>query len=64
MKKTWHNPTLVLFGDVDSLTLQGRVPGTNTCPVLGLGTPVVSQGIVKYCGFIDAVNHINADIGS
>ena len=64
MKKTWHKPTLVLFGDVESLTLQGRVMGTNTCTQIGFGTPVVVGGIVKYCGFIDAVNHINDDAGS
>ena len=64
MKITWNKPTLVLFGDVETLTLQGSVPGTNTCPVLGVGTPVVVGGIIKYCGFMDAVNHINADAGS
>ena len=66
MKKSWNKPTLVLFGNVESLTLQGAIPGDNTCPILGVGTAVNYQGtgITKYCGFIDAVNHINADVGS
>jgi hypothetical protein len=64
VRKSWHKPTVVVFGNVEALTLQGAIPGDNTCPVLGVGTQVTYQGITKYCGFIDAVNHINADVGS
>jgi hypothetical protein len=65
MKKSWQKPVLTAYGNVEDLTLQGQVPGTNPCRRIGVGTPVIlPNGTTKYCGFIDAVNQINQDMGS
>jgi hypothetical protein len=65
VKKSWSQPILRTYGNVEAITLQGQVPGTNPCRRIGVGTPVtLPNGITKYCGFIDAVNQINQDMGS